>query len=71
MPTTNEVCAQVWSKANCFRWGLVLLATLGEELPAATSKYAELDFLVPFLCCRLPERLGFGERDEDFHIYQE
>lgn len=53
--------AQVWSKTKHFRQGLRLLATSEEEL----------DFLVPFLCWRVSEKMGFTERDGASQAMQE
>lgn len=57
--------AQVWSKAEHFKWGFGWLATSGEEA-AVASKNAELGFLETFFCLRASEwGVGFGERDRN------
>lgn len=49
IPATSWVSAPALSIAEHFRWGLSMLATLGEE-DAVATKDLELSFLVHFLC---------------------
>lgn len=50
-------CAQ-----NLTALGRVLATGNFREGASATAKNAELGFVAPFLCWRLSERVGFGER---------
>lgn len=71
MVTTRWVCAQVWSKTDCFSMGSWTTANFRRGA-AATANNVEMNFLVSFLCWRFSERLGFGgERSVAFWIKQE
>lgn len=66
MPASSWACAQVWSKAECFRKGVGSLGTSGEE--AATFQECGTGCFAAFPLFGDSEPVGFGERDRRFQM---